>query len=106
MGGQKEIADRPSRWLPLMFLPNRFSATKFHRSKLVIARTIWTAATCRRFPLLWRSHFLRPAAPQGKSGSAANESCDKSQHSKCRALSMSQLVQSVRWSTAFKCRPA
>jgi hypothetical protein len=42
---------------------------------------MWSAATCRRFPLFGAASSQALPTIQDKSGSAANESCDKSQHS-------------------------
>gem|GEM_PF-3698617 len=45
----------------------------------------WTAATCRRFLHFVPQHFPSRTDLPDQSGSAADESCDKSQHSKCLA---------------------
>ena len=60
---------------------------KTHDANQDRSSSFWSAATCRRFPILWRSRFPSVARSQAKSGSAANESCDKSQQSRCAETS-------------------
>jgi hypothetical protein len=56
-----------------------------HFASIGRSLAMWSAATCRRFRLLRPGRFPICANPQStrqdKSGCAANESCDKSQHS-------------------------